>query len=67
MEENLINGFDEIIAHIKNQEERIRQLEEELRTLNSEWARKRDTDGDSYRIIINDLKEENRLLKEGVK
>tara|TARA_R100001460_G_scaffold104512_1_gene150271 strand:- start:228 stop:431 length:204 start_codon:yes stop_codon:yes gene_type:complete len=67
MEDTLINGFDEIMTHIKNQEERIRQLEEELRTLNSEWARKRDTDGDSYRIIINDLKEENRLLKEGVK
>ena len=67
MEGELINGFDEIMTHIKNQEERIRELEEELRTLNSEWARKRDTDGDSYRIIINDLKEENRLLKERVK
>ena len=36
MEGELINGFDEIMTHIKNQEERVRQLEEENRLLKSE-------------------------------
>jgi hypothetical protein len=33
MEENLINGFDEIIAHIRKLEDEIKKLREENRLL----------------------------------
>ena len=34
----------------------------EYSELNSAWAKKRDEDGESYREIINELKEENKKL-----
>jgi|TARA_R110002012_G_scaffold121767_3_gene271429 cell shape-determining protein MreC len=33
MEENLINGFDEIIAHIRKLEDEIKRLKQENRLL----------------------------------
>lgn len=39
---------------------------EDIKELNSSWAKKRDYDGEQYRIIINELKEENNELKDKI-
>ncbi len=45
-------------------EEENKKLKEENEKLNDMWAKKRDEDGDSYRIIINELKDDyNELLE----
>ena len=40
-----------------------KKLKEENEKLNHMWAKKRDEDGDSYRIIINELKAENKKMR----
>ena len=49
--------FDGNVSMIKMKKEN-QKLTDENKDLNSQWAKKRDEDGDSYRIIINELKEE---------
>ena len=57
--------FDGNVSMIKMKKEN-QKLTDENKDLNSQWAKKRDEDGDSYRIIINELKEENEKLKKEV-
>ena len=42
--------------------EQIKQLKEENKDLNSRWAKKRDEDGDSYRRLIVEVKEDYRKI-----
>ena len=57
--------FDGNVSMIKMKKEN-QKLTDENKDLNSQWAKKRDEDGESYRIIINELKEENEKLKKEV-
>ncbi len=54
---------EDLLKQIEELKKENKQLKKENEELNSNWAKKRDEDGDEYRKIINEKKEENQISK----